>query len=286
MSPARDLIGCHVSTAGGLHQAPARADELGASVMQIFTANQRTWKAPALSDEQVSAFREALDASSVSVVMSHDSYLINLANPTEEMRARSMAAFLAEYERCTRLGIPLLNFHPGAHLGEGEERAIALVADGMKRTLDALPDSGTMLVVEATAGQGTNLGHRLEHLAAILEAVSAPERTGVCIDTQHVFAAGYDLKSERGYLAFFKQLDQLVGLDRLVGFHVNDSKTALASRVDRHEELGKGELGKTALARLARDKRFFKVPMFLETPDDERYAAEIKLLRKWRSTKE
>jgi len=251
--------------------------------MQIFTANQRTWKAPVITDAQVAQYHEALADSGVAVVMSHDSYLVNLASPKLDVRARSLETFLAEQLRCTRLEVPLLNFHPGAHLGSGEAAGIELVAAGMRRALETQPDSSTRLVIETTAGQGTNIGHQLEQVAEILALVDAPERTGVCVDTAHVFAAGYDLGSERGYRAFWKRFDQLIGLDALVAFHLNDSKTELGSRVDRHEEIGKGKIGKAALTRLLRDRRFFKVPMFLETPDDESYPAEMNLLRRWRA---
>jgi deoxyribonuclease-4 len=251
--------------------------------MQVFTANQRQWQAPVLTDAAVEAFRSALASSNVRVVMSHASYLVNLASPTEGVREKSLAAFAEEFRRCSRLGIPLLTFHPGAHLGAGEEQAIGLVADGMLRTLEVDRTSATKLVVELTAGQGTNIGHRLEQVAAILARVAAADRTAVCVDTAHVYAAGYDIRDEAGYQQFFRDFDQAIGLGRLAALHVNDSKVAHGSRVDRHEELGKGALGREFFERLVRDERLLGVPMMLETPDESRYAAEIALLRKLRA---
>lgn len=279
---ALDWIGCHVSTLGGLHTAPARADAMGAAVMQIFTANQRTWRAPALTEALVVLFRQALVASGVRLVMSHDSYLINLASTNPDVADKSLAGFIAEYRRCSALGIPLLNFHPGAHLGAGEEAAIELVAAGMRAAFADQPDSATRLVVELTAGQGTNIGHTLEQVAAILDDAGSPERSGVCVDTAHVFAAGYDVKSAAGYAKFFADFDRVIGLKKLVAFHVNDSKSELGSHVDRHEMLGEGQLGHAFFERLVSDPRFFEIPMFLETPDEERYPEEIKVLRKLR----
>jgi deoxyribonuclease IV len=277
-----DWIGCHVSTLGGLHTAPARADAMGAAVMQIFTANQRTWRAPALTEALVVLFRQALVASGVRLVMSHDSYLINLASTNPDVAEKSLAGFVEEYRRCSALGIPLLNFHPGAHLGAGEEAAIELVAAGMRAAFADQPDSATKLVVELTAGQGTNIGHTLEQVAAILDDAGAPDRCGVCVDTAHVFAAGHDVKSEAGYVKFFADFDRVIGLEQLVAFHVNDSKSELGSHVDRHEFLGEGQLGREFFKRLVSDPRFFEIPMFLETPDEERYPDEIKLLRRLR----
>lgn len=277
-----DLIGCHVSTAGGVHKAPARADEMGASTMQIFTANQRTWRAPKLTEAEAAAFKEARAASQLELVMSHDSYLINLASPREDVLEKSLAAFLEEYRRCTLLDIELLNFHPGSHLKSGEESGLVLVAAGMKRALESQHDSKTLLVIEVTAGQGTNLGYKLEHLQYLLDEVGAPERTGICIDTAHVFGAGYDIKDEQGYQDFFTQLDRLIGLDKLRAFHMNDSKAELGSRVDRHEKIGNGKIGAAAFERIMRDPRFFGCPMFLETPDDDAYPEEMRLLRSMR----
>ncbi|MBW2524717.1 MAG: deoxyribonuclease IV [Deltaproteobacteria bacterium] len=280
-----DLLGCHVSVAGGLDLAPGRADELGAFAIQIFTANQRRWVVPELSDEQVEAFRAARKASKVRVVMSHDSYLVNLASPKQDVWDKSLEAFITEYRRCTRLGVDLLNFHPGAHLGEGEEAGIERVVEGLGRAIDAVPDSATRLVVELTAGQGSSLGGRIEHAAAILDRVEADPPLGVCIDTQHVYAAGYDIREEKGYRTFFRDFDQLVGRKRLCAFHINDSKTELASRVDRHEEIGKGTLGRAFFKRLMKDRRLARVPMMLETPDETRYADELRLLRRLRTAK-
>jgi deoxyribonuclease-4 len=279
---ASDLIGCHVSAAGGLHEAPARADAMDARSMQVFTANQRQWKAPVLTDELATRFREALAGSRVALVMSHASYLVNLANPQSDVRGKSLATFVEELRRCTKLGIPLLTFHPGAHLGAGEDAGIRLVADAMCAALDVVPDGPTRLVVELTAGQGSSIGHRLEQVAAILELVKAPARTGICIDTAHAYAAGYDIKSPEGYEAFVGRLDATVGLPAVAAVHVNDSKTALDSHVDRHEQLGEGTLGKAFFRRLVNDRRFSGIPLVLETPDEERYAAEMAMLRELR----
>lgn len=279
---ASDLIGCHVSTAGGLHEAPPRADGLGASAMQIFTANQRQWQAPVLTDAQAERFRAARAASKVKAVMSHASYLVNLASPKDDVRDKSLATFVTELRRCTALGIELLNFHPGAHLGAGEEVGIRLVSDAMCAALDAVPESKTRLVVELTAGQGSSIGHRVEQVAAILARVKAPGRTGVCIDTAHVYAAGYDIREAEGYEELFRSIAATVGLAAVAAVHVNDSKSAHGSHVDRHEELGRGTLGRAFFKRLVNDPRLRAVPLVLETPDEERYAAEIALLRKLR----
>lgn len=285
MTASTDLIGCHISTAGGLHEAFARADATGARVMQIFTANQRSWKAPTLTDAQVAQFKAARQASQVVHVMSHDSYLVNLCSPKDDVRAKSLGNFVDEYRRCTRLGIEELNFHPGSHMGAELDAALQLVADGMRAALDAEPTSATLLLVEITAGQGTNLGHTLEEVAALLDLAGSPARVGVCVDTAHAYAAGYDLKGEAGYRQFFTQFDAAIGLERLKAFHLNDSKPELGSRVDRHACIGKGNLGEATFARLVRDERFARVPMFLETPEEELYAEEIALLKRLRAGK-
>lgn len=282
MKRESDNIGCHVSIADGIFLAPFRAKELGASCMQIFTANQRTWNVVPLLDNAAEQFIQAVIDTDIGPVMSHDSYLINLASPDPENYKRSLLAFVEECQRCQQLAIPLLNFHPGAHMRSPFPQALQRVADAMLYALDHIGVGVTQLIIETTAGQGSSLGHRLEQLAAILHLVDARERTGICVDTAHVWAAGYDLRSEAGYRRFKYSIEQTTGLDMLKAFHVNDSKVALGSHVDRHEKIGQGTLGKPALKRLLADPEFFHIPMYLETPDGESYPQQMRLLRDYR----
>ena len=275
-------LGAHVSVAGGLDQGPIQGREIGAEVIQIFTRNQRQWAAKPVDDEEAAAFRESVRAHSIECVMSHASYLLNLGAPTKEALRRSAATFREELVRCAKLGVQLLNFHPGAHLGSGDEAALRCIAAVLREAIETTPDSeGVTLVIENTAGQGSCVGHRFEHLAELLELTGYPERVGVCLDTQHAFASGYDVKSEEGLARTLAEFDRLVGFDRLEAFHLNDSKVELGRRVDRHECLGKGEIGFELFARLMNDPRFAKLPGFLETPQGPKvWKREISRLRK------
>jgi deoxyribonuclease-4 len=276
----RMLVGAHVSVKDGLANAFANGERVGATCIQIFTRNVRQWEAPPLETGEVEDFHKAWAASSVREVMCHDSYLINLGNPDPEKLQRSRVTLAAEAERCNRLGIRLLNFHPGAHLDSGREACIERVAESIAWIMER--DGGTRLIytLENTVGHGTSVGGRLEDLQAILEMVGQPERTGVCIDTCHLFAAGYDILSEAGWAAFWDEFEARIGLKSLRAFHVNDAARPLGSRLDRHEDLGAGHMGWPVFERLAADSRFHGVPMFLETPGgDEVWREQIRLLR-------
>lgn len=261
------LLGAHVSVAGGLANGPIEGRAIGADVIQVFTRNQRQWAAKPVTDEEALEFRESLASNGIGTVMSHASYLLNLCAPDVAARRKSAAAFKAEIERCAKLGVTLVNFHPGAHLGSGESAAIAAAAEVLREAIEETPDArGVRLVIENTAGQGSCVGHRFEHLGELLEKVGYLERVGICLDTQHSFAAGYDLKSAEGYAQVVAEFDAKVGLEHLVAFHLNDSKVAHGGRVDRHECLGKGTIGFELFARLMNDARFAAIPGFLETP--------------------
>ncbi len=280
---ARMKIGPHVSAAGELANAIANGERVGATCVQVFTRNQRTWNTKPLEDEEVSRFKEAWAGSRIGEIMCHDSYLINLGSPNPEKLARSRRAFREEAVRCDRLGIRLLNFHPGAHMGEGREACLERIVESVAGAMAVLPDAEVIYTLENTAGQGTVVGHSLEDLAVLLEGLDAPERSGICLDTCHLFAAGYDIVSEEGWERFWEAFDRLIGQRYLKAFHVNDSKKPLESRVDRHAPLGEGHMGMAFFRRLAEDPRFYDVPMFLETPGGEEvWPEEILAMRAFR----
>jgi deoxyribonuclease-4 len=275
------LLGAHVPTAGGLHLAPGRAKTIAAEAIQVFTRNQMQWRARPLDAEEAAAFREAVSANAIAAVLSHGSYLVNLASPDPVLAARSREVFLGEMERCRALGIPFLAFHPGAHCGAGEAAGLDAVAGGLDYALERAEGWGVVPLIEATAGQGSCVGHRFEHLAGILDRVRRPERVGVCLDTCHLFAAGYDLSTRRGYETTFADFDRIVGLGKLKAFHLNDAKKALGSRLDRHAPIGKGFLGLATFRRLLTDRRFRGLPMVLETPGGlPAWKKELRLLRR------
>jgi deoxyribonuclease IV len=261
-----------MSIAGGLHLAFERAAEVGCDCLQVFVKNQRQWKAPALTDADVHAWQVARQRMGNPPVVAHDTYLINLASPDDANWQRSIDAITDELERCERLGISGLVAHPGAHMGEGEARGLRRIARAIDAVHRRTAGFKARILLESTAGQGTNLGHRLEHLARIIELVRRPERLGVCLDTCHLFAAGYDLCTAEGYEATIAELEQTVGLARVAVFHTNDSLKPLGSRRDRHAAIGQGEIGLSAFRRLVNDPRFLGLPMILETPKgtDER----------------
>ena len=274
------LLGAHVSAAGGLHQAPLNGERLGCNAIQIFTRNQRQWKAKPLTAREVEGFRSAIQSCSLESVVSHDSYLINLASPDEMILQRSREAFRDEVDRCDLLGISCLIFHPGSHLGTGEEEGLHRVADSLNWILSQRSRSATRLLIETTAGQGTNLGYRFEQLAEILCRIRESSRMGICLDTCHLFAAGYDLRMLRAYTSTIKQLDDIVGLTQVRAIHLNDSMKELGSRVDRHENIGKGQLGLGAFRLLLNEEHFSNVPMLLETPGgEEGYRRDLATLR-------
>jgi len=274
-------LGAHVSTAGGPQNSPGRGREIGCDCIQIFTRNQRQWHGKPITAEEATAFRESRAAHGIGAVMSHASYLLNLGTTEPDKAAKSYRAFAEELERCHALGIELLNFHPGAHVGSGEEAGL----DQIARSLDAIcndhPDKGdVLLVLENVAGQGTTLGKSFTELRAILDRVDAPERFGVCIDTAHAFAAGYALHEPDGWAAAWDEFDRVLGLERLAALHLNDSKAPYDSRKDRHALIGRGEIGPGAFRRVVTDPRTRPLPMFLETPaGPSGWAEEIRWLR-------
>lgn len=272
-------IGAHVRTTGGIENAPLNAQEIGAKAFALFTKNQRQWRAKPLSEETVAAFKKNLGDVGIASehVLPHDSYLINLGHPEREGLEKSRRAFIKEMQRCMHLGLQLLNFHPGSHLNRiSEDQCVRRVAESINLALDAT--AGITAVIENTAGQGTNIGYRFEHLAAMIEQVEDKSRVGVCIDTCHTFTAGYDLRTAADCDACFGELNKVVGFHYLRGIHLNDSKPDLGARVDRHESLGKGKLGLEVFRFLMNDPRFDGIPMVLETIDETLWAQEIKLL--------
>ncbi|CAM3315309.1 deoxyribonuclease IV [Halomonas lysinitropha] len=273
-------LGAHVSAAGGPDQAVLRAVEIGADAFALFTKNQRQWNAKPLTDEAIEAFRTACDKHGFGPgqILPHDSYLINLGHPESAGLEKSRAAFLDEFQRCEQLGLTLLNFHPGSHLKKiSESECLTRIADSINQVLAETRD--VTAVIENTAGQGTNLGWRFEHLAEIIDQVDDRSRVGVCIDTCHAFAAGYDLRTAEATTATLDEFDKVVGFTYLRGMHLNDAKSAFASRVDRHHSLGEGNIGLDAFTTLMRDPRIDGIPMVLETVEPAIWAEEIAWLR-------
>ncbi|MCP1205100.1 deoxyribonuclease IV [Pantoea sp. B550] len=273
-------IGAHVSAAGGVDQAVIRAHEIEATAFALFTKNQRQWKAAPLSTEVIDAFRAACETYKFSSqqILPHDSFLINLGHPVEEALEKSRAAFIDELQRCDQLGLTLLNFHPGSHLQQiDEEACLKRIAESINIALDQTQN--VTAVIENTAGQGSNLGFRFEHLATIIEHVEDKSRVGVCIDTCHAFAGGYDLRTEADCEATFAEFDRIVGFNYLRGMHLNDAKSAFDSRVDRHHSLGEGNIGKTAFSWLMKDPRFDGIPLILETINPDIWKDEIAWLK-------
>ncbi|OAJ92269.1 endonuclease IV [Vibrio bivalvicida] len=276
----KKYIGAHVSADGGVDQAPLRAREIGANAFALFTKNQRQWVAKPIEEKTIRAFRancQMLGFSSEQI-LPHDSYLINLGAPEEEKLAKSRAAFIDEMERCNQLGLTLLNFHPGSHLKKiSEKECLARIAESINLAHQTVPN--VIAVIENTAGQGTNLGWRFEHLVEIIEQVEDKSRVGVCIDTCHTFAAGYDLSSFDACEATFAEFDRIVGMHYLRAMHINDSKVALGAKVDRHQALGRGEIGWSCFEYIAKDPRFDAIPLILETIEPETWPDEINQLR-------
>ncbi|RMH42573.1 MAG: deoxyribonuclease IV [Deltaproteobacteria bacterium] len=264
---ARCAVGAHMSIAGGLHRALERGAEAGCDVIQIFTRSNQQWAAPPIGRDAVAAWRDARATYGVDPALAHGSYLVNLAASTRALRERSYRATRRELARCAQLGIRYLVIHPGAHTGDGHATGIARIARALDRLYDEAGDCPTRVLLENTAGQGTSIGHRFEHLRDILGAMRRHAgRVGVCIDTCHTLAAGYDIRSEAAWQRTFDEFDRTVGCDRIAAFHVNDSKAPLGARVDRHEHVGRGHVGLTAFRCLVNDHRFAGLPMVLETP--------------------
>jgi deoxyribonuclease-4 len=272
-------IGAHVSASGGVQNAPLNADSIGAKAFALFTKNQKQWFSNPLTKASIKEFRancEKFDYKPFQI-LPHDSYLINLGHPEEEPLEKSRAAFLDEMQRCEQLGLERLNFHPGSHLN-----AIS-IEDCLKRIAESVnivlgKTKGVTAVIENTAGQGTNLGHTFEQLRMIIDNVEDKSRVGVCIDTCHAFTAGYDVKTPGGFKATFQQFSDIIGFEYLKGMHLNDSKKELGSRVDRHDNVGKGFLGEDVFKMVVNDERFDNMPLILETPDESLWEEEIKML--------
>ena len=278
----KDYLGAHMSISGGIHLAPGRGAEVGCGVIQVFTQNSNQWRGKQVSDSDAALFREKWLESGLHEIVSHDIYLVNLASAPGEVREKSLVAFREEMERCARLGITKIVMHPGAHLGEGEEVGIRRICEAFDRLIEQVPEYAGKILLEATAGQGSNVGYRFEHLRAIIDGSSFPDRFAVCYDTCHTFAAGYDITTPEGYKKTFDEFDRIIGLDRLLCFHVNDSKKGINSRVDRHEHIGQGTMGLEGFRLLVNDPRFARVPKILETPkgdNDEMDAINLKTLR-------
>jgi deoxyribonuclease-4 len=266
-------LGSHMSIAGGLDKAPLRGKQVGCDTIQVFTKSNRQWRAKRISDQEVEAFKANLAATGIGPVVAHDCYLVNLAAPRRAVWKKSVAAFRVELERAERLGIPYLVTHPGSHAGAGEAEGLRRVTEALNALLAALPGAGVRILLETTAGQGSSLGHRFEELAAILAGVEQADRVGICLDTCHVFAAGYDIRTPDGYRKTVEDLDSCLGLRRLQAIHLNDSKGGLGSRVDRHEHIGEGRLGLAPFRRLLNDPALRGIPMILETPKDDDFVA-------------
>jgi deoxyribonuclease-4 len=291
---SRKFVGAHVSASGGVENDPLNAMAIGAKAIALFTKNQRQWKAKPLTEESIEAFRNNLEKSGIAPkhVLPHDSYLINLGHPEQEKLEKSRDAFIDELQRCEQLGLDRLNFHPGSHLVKipkkdpdylekleaAEQACLDVIAESMNLAIEATPDSDVKLVIENTAGQGSNLGYRFEHLAYLIERVEAKERVGVCLDTCHTFTAGYDLRTSEAYEETMNLFDEIVGFEYLMGMHLNDSKPPLGSRVDRHHSLGMGEIGWEAFRLIMNDPRMDDIPLVLETIDESLWPEEIQAL--------
>ena len=272
-------FGAHVSASGGVFKAPLNAQKIGAKAFALFVKNQRRWTAKPYDQKTIDLFKKNLEEVGIAPkhVLPHDSYLINLGHPDIEQREKSLNAFIDEVQRCEQLGLDKLNFHPGSHLrAMSEEECLDLIAQNMNKTLEVT--EGVSLVIENTAGQGSNLGYKFEHLAYLIDKSIDKSRVGVCIDTCHMFVAGYDIRTREAYDKTWDEFDRIVGFEYLKGMHINDSKPPLGSKKDRHESLGKGEIGLDAFRFIANDKRMDDMPLVLETIDESIWKEEIELL--------
>lgn len=272
-------IGAHVSAEGGVDKTPMRAKEIGARAFALFTRNASRWRSAAIKPKQAEAFRRGCEelGYAPSQILPHDSFLINLGSPDAEKLQMSRDAFLDEFRRCEQLGLTMLNFHPGSHLGQIDpDKCLDLIAESINYTLDAT--EGVTAVIENTAGQGSNLGYRFDQIARIIDGVEDKSRVGVCVDTCHTYSAGYDLVTPEGYEATWREFDEVIGAPYLKALHLNDDKRELASRVDRHACIGQGTMGKNFFTRLVNDPRFDGMPLILETPEPLLWPDEIEWL--------
>jgi deoxyribonuclease-4 len=275
-------IGAHVSAQGGVENAPLNARAIGATAFALFVKNQRQWSAPPLSEESVARFKKNCSECGYApgTILPHDGYLINLGQPDPAKRRQSIEAFVDELERCAALGLDRMNFHPGSHLRQvSEKEDVSIIAASVREALERVP--GVTAVFENTAGQGSNMGFRFEQLSDMLEKVGLPDRVGVCIDTCHAFASGYDLASPESFDRVWSEFDRLIGFRYLKGMHLNDAKAGVGSHLDRHESLGQGTLGWSPFERLMKDPRFDGIPLILETVDPDLWPEEIAQLKNW-----
>jgi deoxyribonuclease IV len=274
-------VGAHVSAAGGVENAPLNAHKIGATAFGLFTKNQRQWQSKPLTDKSIDSFKANCEQYGYQPhqILPHDSYLINLGHPEKTALKKSRIAFLDEMQRCNQLGLDRLNFHPGSHLRRiTDEQCLFIIAESVNIALEET--KGVTAVIENTAGQGSNLGFSFYQIKQIINRVEDQERVGVCIDTCHAYSAGYDIRTKEGFEAVFQEFDEVIGFEFLKGMHLNDSKKELGSRVDRHSSLGTGTLGLTVFECIMNDSRFDGIPLILETPDDELWPEEIKLLKR------
>lgn len=275
----KHLIGAHTFVNGGPASAIDAAEKLGFTAIQIFTKNNNQYFARDLTEKEINDFRDKLSKSNIKFVVSHDSYLINLCAKDPLGLEKSRAAFIKELERCEQLGIPHLNFHPGAHTGQGEEEGIKIIAESLNYAHEQTKGYKTKSMLEATAGQGSALGYRFEQLRKIIDLVDEPDRMSVCIDTCHIFAAGYNLRDPKEYKKVIKEFDDIIGLDRLQCIHMNDSKKDLGSRVDRHDHIGKGFIGLEGFTNIMNDKKIERVPKVLETPKEKDQKEDVENIK-------
>jgi deoxyribonuclease IV len=279
MAKEKILLGAHMSIGGGAHMAIERARSIDCTAVQIFVKNNMQWFARPLTRREISAFLDHQQRAELSSIFAHANYLINLAATNPQFHANSIRALSEELIRADHFKLPFLVLHPGAHLGAGEEAGLDKIVKSIDRVFRRIPKIKTKIALETTAGQGSSLGHRFEHVAYIIQNVREPERLCVCVDTAHLFAAGHDIGSESGVKKTFREFDRMIGLDRLAAIHVNDSKTGRGSRVDRHEHIGKGKIGLDAFRYIMRERRFRKVPKVLETPKGKELREDVENLK-------
>ncbi len=281
-TPDKLLIGAHTSAQGGAHNALLEGQAIGATTIQFFTANQKTWRGKEIGEKEIALWKKTVEETGMQKMMSHDSYLINLGSPNEEGLHKSREAFKREIERCHMLELSFLNFHPGAALDSTIEQCLDTIVESLLE-FESMVDKGpTRLLIESTAGQGSSVGHKFDHLGYLIEKLHRKIKIGVCIDTCHIFAAGYDIRDRKGWDATLAEFDRQVGIQHLYALHVNDSLKPLGSRVDRHACLGEGEIGIKGFKAMMEHPDLYELPKYLETPEGpETWKKEIKLLRKF-----
>ncbi len=279
----RPLLGAHMSIAGEVGQALIRGQQVGCDCIQIFTKSSRQWASKPFSEAEIATFKRNLRETGIKMVIAHDSYLVNLGAPDDALRIKSVKGFVDELERCEALGVPFLVAHPGSHVGSGEEQGIKTIAKSIDEAHARCKGFTTKIALEITAGQGSNLGYTFQQMGQIFDAVTENERLRLCFDTEHAFAAGYDLRTDEEYEKTFALLDEHIGLKKIAAFHLNDATKPINSRIDRHQHIGQGFIGLDAFRRLLNDKRFFGIPMCLETPKGPDMKEDVENLATLRS---